>query len=104
VLRAHTETVTLEFSGEAPSIASIHQAIQEAKGVILVDDREANHFPMPLEASGQNDVLIGRIRKDVSHPNAISLMVSGDQLLKGAALNAVQIAELMIEKKYLVRS
>lgn len=101
VLRAHTETVTIEFIGEAPSLDQIRNAINNAHGVKLVDDRVANHFPMPLEASGQNDVLIGRIRKDVSHPSAISLMISGDQLLKGAALNAVQIAELMIQKGYL---
>ncbi len=51
----------------------------------LVDDREKNHFPMPLEASGQFDVLVGRIRRDLSHPRGLALFVSGDQLLKGAA-------------------
>ena len=61
----------------------------------IVDDVEANHFPMPLEASGQDDVLVGRIRQDISREDGrgIDLFVSGDQIRKGAATNAVQIAE-----------
>ncbi|HNJ04041.1 MAG TPA: Asd/ArgC dimerization domain-containing protein, partial [Leptospiraceae bacterium] len=64
-------------------------------GVRLQDDRKNNHFPMPLEASGQDDVLVGRIRKDIGSTSGkeIDLFCCGDQLLKGAALNAVQIAE-----------
>ncbi|MEI8281792.1 MAG: Asd/ArgC dimerization domain-containing protein [Armatimonadota bacterium] len=61
-----------------------------------MDDRAANRFPTPLEASGKDEVLVGRIRQDLSNPNALCLMLSGDQLLKGAALNAVQIAELVL--------
>ena len=63
----------------------------------VVDDPAANHFPMPNEASGQGDILAGRIRADISDPTgrSIALFVAGDQLLKGAALNAVQIAELL---------
>jgi aspartate-semialdehyde dehydrogenase len=60
-----------------------------------VDDRATNTFPMPAFASGKDDVFVGRIRQDLSSPNAICLFVSGDQLLKGAALNAVQIGERM---------
>ncbi len=93
VLRAHSESVTIEFEGEAPSLELIHETLNRAPGVRVVDDRDNNHFPMPLEASGQGDVLVGRIRKDLSHRSAISMFVAGDQLLKGAALNAVQIAE-----------
>lgn len=96
VLRAHTETVTLEFDGPAPSVEQAREALQAAPGVKLVDDRAGNRFPTPLDASGQGDVLVGRIRQDLSNPNALSLMLSGDQLLKGAALNAVQIAELAL--------
>ena len=96
VLRAHTETVTLEFDGLAPSVECARKVLSEAPGVRLVDDRDANHFPTPLEASGIDDVLVGRIRQDISNPNALCLMLSGDQLLKGAALNAVQIAELVL--------
>jgi aspartate-semialdehyde dehydrogenase len=93
VLRAHSESVTVEFVGEAPREARIREVLSKAPGVRLVDDRERNTFPMPVTATGQGDVLVGRIRKDLSHPSAISMFIAGDQLLKGAALNAVQIAE-----------
>lgn len=93
VLRAHSESITIEFAGKAPSEDEIRAVLSESAGVRLVDDRENNLFPMPRDASGQDDVLVGRIRKDFSNPNAVCLFVAGDQLLKGAALNAVQIAE-----------
>ena len=93
VLRAHSESVTIEFRGPAPSREEITAVLASAPGVRVIDDREQNRFPTPLEASGQGDVLVGRIRQDPSNPNAISLFIAGDQLLKGAALNAVQIAE-----------
>jgi aspartate-semialdehyde dehydrogenase len=95
VLRAHSESVTVEFEGEAPSESQVRDALAAAPGVRVVDDRKANLFPMPVSASGQGDVLVGRIRRDQSHPSALSFFVAGDQLLKGAALNAVQIAEHM---------
>jgi aspartate-semialdehyde dehydrogenase len=92
VLRAHTMTINVEFDRPvAPEAA--RAAIAAAAGVQLADDEANNHFPMPLEASGHDDVLVGRIRRDPSHANALNLLVCGDQLLKGAALNAVQIAE-----------
>lgn len=97
VLRAHSESVTIEFAGTAPSEDAIREVLAHAPGVRLIDDRANNRFPTPLEASGQGDVLVGRIRKDVSHPSAISMFIAGDQLLKGAALNAVQIAERLIQ-------
>jgi len=96
VLRAHSESVTIEFAGPAPDLDAVRRVLSEAPGVRLVDDRAANHFPMPVEASGQGDVLVGRTRKDPSNPNAICLFIAGDQLLKGAALNAVQIAEAVL--------
>lgn len=96
VLRAHSESVTVEYEGEAPSEEAVRDAIRSAEGVRLVDDREHNVFPMPLAASGIAEVLVGRIRRDISHPSAVSLFVAGDQLLKGAALNAVQIAERLL--------
>lgn len=98
VLRAHTETVTVEFDGPAPSVEAIRATLSKAPGVTVIDDRAANSFPTPLKASGQGDVLVGRIRQDVSNPNAISLLIAGDQLLKGAALNAVQIAEMALSR------
>ncbi len=96
VLRAHSEAVTVEFADSAPSEAAVREALEAFPGVRVIDDRAANRFPMPVDASGGDDVLVGRIRTDVSHPRAISLFVVGDQLRKGAALNAVQIAEHML--------
>ncbi len=93
VLRAHSESITVEFEGQAPSEDSVREVLSKAPGVRVIDNREANHFPMPLDASGDDDVLVGRIRKDLSNENAICLFACGDQLRKGAALNAVQIAE-----------
>ncbi len=65
----------------------------------LVEDWQANYFPMPIDATGQDDVLVGRIRQDISNPNGLELWLCGDQIRKGAALNAVQIAELLIANK-----
>ncbi len=96
VLRAHTESVTVEFDGPAPSEEEVRAVLASAPGVRVVDDREGNLFPMPVDASGQGDVLVGRIRRDLSNPNAICMLIAGDQLLKGAALNAVQIAEAVL--------
>lgn len=101
VLRAHSISVTVEFEGREPAIEAVREVLTKSPGVRVVDDRAGNHFPMPLEASGEDDVFVGRIRKDVSHPSAISMFISGDQLLKGAALNAIQIAERMIEAGYI---
>jgi aspartate-semialdehyde dehydrogenase len=92
VLRAHAEAITLEL--EAPmSPEEARALLSRSPGLKIVDDPKANHFPMPLEASGDLDVHVGRIRRDLSNPNGLVLFVAGDQLLKGAAWNAVQIAE-----------
>jgi aspartate-semialdehyde dehydrogenase len=93
ILRAHSESITVEFSGPAPSEQEVRELLSSCEGVRVVDDREKNLFPMPKDAAGKDEVLVGRIRKDLSNPNGLLLFVSGDQLLKGAALNAVQIAE-----------
>jgi aspartate-semialdehyde dehydrogenase len=94
VMRAHTEALTIEFAEPMPE-ARAREILSNAPGVKVVDDREKNYFPMPIDASDQDDVLVGRIRQDPSLPDqrGIQLICSGDQLLKGAALNAVQIAE-----------
>lgn len=101
VLRAHSESINIEFAERRPSVDEAREALRAFPGVRVVDDRERNHFPMPIEASEREEVLVGRIREDVSNPMALDLFVSGDQLLKGAALNAVQIAEGMIAKGWL---
>lgn len=96
VLRAHTEAITIECF-EPISEADVRKMLSVAPGVKIVDDRVKNYFPMPIDASEQDDVLVGRIRPDTSDPSghSVALLVAGDQLLKGAALNAIQIAELL---------
>ncbi len=102
IFRAHSESINIEFEHGRPSVEETRELLAAFPGVKLADDRSGNHFPMPNEASGQFEVLAGHIRHDVSNPNAIDLFVSGDQLLKGAALDAVQIAESLVEQKLLV--
>ncbi len=97
VLRAHSESIVIETKRPL-SPEEAREILERAPGVKLVDDAEKNHFPMPIEASGQHDVLVGRIRRDLSHPRGLALFVSGDQLLKGAAWNAVQILEHLVGK------
>ncbi len=96
VLRAHSEAVNLSFSKPmAPDQA--REILAAAPGVQVVDDIEAGRFPMPVDASGKDACLVGRIRTDVSQPDGcgLELFVCGDQLRKGAALNAVQILDLL---------
>ncbi len=100
VLRAHSEAINLEFS-QPFSLEKARSILQDSPGVKLVEDWQANYFPMPIDASGRDDVLVGRIRQDISHANGLELWLSGDQIRKGAALNAVQIAELLVERKLL---
>lgn len=94
VLRAHSESINLTFTNQM-AVEQVRELLSEAPGVSLIDDRENNHFPMPIEASGRDDCFVGRIRQDLSQSDGcgIELFVCGDQLRKGAALNAVQIAE-----------
>lgn len=96
VLRAHSESINLEFEDEiTPEEA--RAIISKAPGVVLCDDPANKVYPMPINATGKYDVLVGRIRQDISRNDkrGLDLFVSGDQLLKGAALNAVQIAEVL---------
>lgn len=96
ILRAHSETLNVTF--HAPlSKEQAYEILGKAPGVTILEDRASNRFPMPIDASGNDAVLCGRIREDLSHPNTLDLWVVGDQLLKGAALNAIQIIELLEE-------
>ncbi len=99
VMRAHSESINLTFSKPFTE-QQAREVLSKAPGVRVIDDRQKNYFPMPLEASDGDDVLAGRIRQDISQPDGrgIDLFVSGDQLRKGAALNAVQIAELLASR------
>lgn len=96
VMRAHSESINLTFSKPITE-GEVREILSNAPGVQIIDDREKSYFPMPLDASDGDDVLVGRIRQDISQPDGrgIDLFISGDQLRKGAALNAVQIAELL---------
>ena len=96
VMRAHSEAINLEFA-DPISEQEVRDILAKAPGVRIVDDREKSVFPMPLDATGRDEILVGRIRQDVSQPDGrgIELFVSGDQIRKGAALNAVQIAEML---------
>jgi aspartate-semialdehyde dehydrogenase len=96
VLRAHSEAINLEF--DTPfAAAEAREILTQAPGVKLVENWQTNYFPMPIDASGCDEVLVGRIRQDISHPCSLELWLCGDQIRKGAALNAVQIAELLVK-------
>ncbi len=99
VLRAHCESVNLTFDREV-SEAEVRVALAAAPGVSVIDDREANRHPEPLIASDEDDVYVGRIRRDLGQDGGvgIEMFIAGDQIRKGAALNAVQIAELLLER------
>jgi len=93
VFRAHSESILIEQ--EKPvRLEQAREALGKAKGIRLVDDRENNYFPMPVDAEGKDDVLVGRLREDLYGQHSLGMFVSGDQIRKGAALNAVQIAEI----------
>lgn len=92
ILRAHAESINVEFDGPRPSVNAIRETLFRSPGVELVDDVEHGRFPMPVEATGRDAVLVGRIREDASNDSAIEMFVCGDQILKGAALNGFQIA------------
>lgn len=100
VLRAHSEAVNLEFN-QPFAVRQAREILAQAPGVKLVEDWQANYFPMPIEATGKDEVLVGRIRQDISHPCGLELWLCGDQIRKGAALNAVQIAELLVQENLL---
>lgn len=97
VLRPHSESINLEFT-DPITPGEVRDLLSTAPGVSIIDDCKNNRFPMPIDASGKDDVFVGRIRQDESIPDnrGINLWVVGDQLRKGAALNAVQIAEKLI--------
>jgi aspartate-semialdehyde dehydrogenase len=100
VLRAHSEAVNLEFA-QPFAVHEARELIAAAPGVKLVEDWQSNYFPMPMDATGQDPVLVGRIRQDLSCERGLELWLCGDQIRKGAALNAIQIAELLLHKNLL---
>lgn len=103
ILRAHSEALNVTFHNPITKELAI-ETLKNAPGLTLLEDRSLNRFPMPIDASGQDSVFCGRIREDLSCPNTLDIWVVGDQLLKGAALNAVQIAEQLITEGIPCRS
>ncbi|XP_077220459.1 semialdehyde dehydrogenase family protein [Tasmannia lanceolata] len=97
VMRAHAESVNLQFEKPLDEDTA-REILKRAAGVVVIDDRASNHFPTPLEVSYKDDVAVGRIRRDVSQDgnHGLDIFVCGDQIRKGAALNAIQIAELLL--------
>ena len=97
VLRSHSESINLHFD-EKVEVNTAREVLASAPGVYLCDDIENNVYPMPLYTQDQDDVFVGRIREDITDEKGLTLFVCGDQLRKGAATNAVQIAELLLKK------
>ncbi len=95
-LRSHSESVWIETEKKL-TVDEVRKALSAAPGVTLVDDPQNYVYPMPLESAGKDDVYVGRIREDLANDNGITLWLTGDQIRKGAALNAVQIAEYLIK-------
>ena len=96
VLRAHSEAIWLET--EKPlSVREIREAFEKAPGIVVKDNPEQKEYPMPLDMAGTNPIYVGRLRKDISSPSGVTFWTVGDQIRKGAALNAVQIAEWLIK-------
>jgi aspartate-semialdehyde dehydrogenase len=95
VLRAHSESVNIEFTKPFP-VKEAYEILETAPGVEILEDLKKNRFPMPQDVNGKDPISVGRIRQDISNPNALELWLCGDQIRKGAALNAVQIAELLL--------
>lgn len=94
VMRAHSEAVWVET--ESPvSVSQAREAFEKAEGLVVIDEPAAKKYPMPLDAAGKDPVYAGRLRKDLANPNGLTFWLVGDQIKKGAALNAVQIAQYM---------
>lgn len=95
VMRAHSEAVWVET--ERPvSVEEARKAFENAEGLVVIDEPAAKKYPMPLDAAGKDPVYAGRLRKDIANPNGLTFWLVGDQIKKGAALNAVQIAQYML--------
>ncbi len=100
VMVSHSEAVHVEFS-EPVDASAVRDILEAAPGITVVDDPEASVYPMPINAAGEDEVFVGRIRQDISHPNGIAMWIVSDNLRKGAALNALQIAEEVLSRELL---
>jgi len=93
----HSEAVNVEFENEF-EIHEVKQLLNQGSGILVIDNPSGNFYPMPLDAEGRDEVFVGRIRRDESQPKTLNLWIVSDNLRKGAALNAIQIAEYLVEK------
>jgi len=98
VFYGHSESVNIETQKKITPI-EVRELLQATKGITVVDNPSKNEYPLAIYAAGKDDVFVGRIREDESIPNGINMWVVSDNIRKGAALNAIQIAELLIAKK-----
>ena len=98
VLRAHSESVNIEFENKISTSEAIDQ-LKKSRGITFIEDINTNRFPMPEDVKEKDNIAVGRVREDLSNVNALELWLCGDQIRKGAALNAVQIAEILLPKK-----
>jgi aspartate-semialdehyde dehydrogenase len=96
VMGGHSESVNIEFSGAVPTVEQVRTLLATSPGIVVLDDPARQEYPMPLLAQNKDEVFVGRIRRDVSCPEAINLWIVADNLRKGAATNAIQIAEYLI--------
>jgi aspartate-semialdehyde dehydrogenase len=94
----HSEAVNVEFENDF-NVGDIRKLLNETNGVTVQDNTDTNTYPMPLYAHGKDDVFVGRIRRDLSQPKTLNMWIVSDNLRKGAATNAVQIAEYLVENK-----
>jgi aspartate-semialdehyde dehydrogenase len=96
VMGGHSESVNIEFMGAVPTVEQVRTLLAISPGIVVLDDPARQEYPMPLLAQNKDEVFVGRIRRDVSCPEAINLWIVADNLRKGAATNAIQIAEYLI--------
>ena len=99
ILRAHSESVNIEFFQSIDLFEAVSK-LKEAKGIDVIQDYKTNRFPMPEDVKEKDNIAVGRIRNDLSNPNALELWLCGDQIRKGAALNAIQIAEILLQSNH----
>jgi aspartate-semialdehyde dehydrogenase len=92
----HSESVNVEFHNDF-DLAEVRKLLSETPGIVVQDNPETNTYPMPVFANGKDDVFVGRIRRDETQPNTLNMWIVADNLRKGAATNAVQIAEYLVE-------
>jgi aspartate-semialdehyde dehydrogenase len=102
VMGGHSEAVNVEFENDY-DLNDIKALLQSAPGVVLVDDPSTQQYPMPMDAHEKDEVFVGRLRRDETQPKTLNMWVVSDNLRKGAATNAVQIAEYLLQKRIVIK-